>query len=168
MAHRSAVDGKPATTGARRAFDRITRARYGPDGVLPCAAPTYAQVRPRWIKVSLIEQTIHLCEGHRVMREYRAATGLGDTPDHTTHPGLFAVYEKSAGPFLLPEYDVYVSHWVAFDPAHDNGFRSQPMTEQGIVVDAWLGQAVSHGCIRTAQPAEIFRFAEFDMSVWVH
>ena len=110
---------------------------------------------------------MRLCQGPRAWREYIAATGTGDRPDTTTYPGLFTVYQKNIGPFLLPEYGVYVSHWVAFDEEHDNGFHSMPLDRWGRVLDNRLGRAVSHGCIRTGNPAAVFEFAEFGMKVLV-
>lgn len=122
----------------------------------------------RWIEVSLSEPLVRLHDGEQVMGEYLAATGMGDSPDTTTYPGLFAVYQKNEGPIYLSAYGVYVSHWVGFDEEHDNGFHSLPLDASGRVLDSRLGQRVSHGCVRTARSAEVFRFATFGMKVWVH
>jgi hypothetical protein len=134
----------------------------------PCALPKDIALTERWIQVSLRGQVVRLCEGRQVLSQFLAATGIGDSPEATTFPGLFTVYEKNMGPFHLPEYGVYVSHWVGFDQEHANGFHSLPMDASGHVLDGRLGEAVSHGCVRTAQPAEVFRFAEFGMKVYVH
>jgi len=137
---------------------------------LPCSLPfeLRAPFVERWIEVSVRDQMVRLCEGERVMGEYLAATGRGDRPETTTFKGLFTVREKSQGPLYLSEYGVYIRDWVGFDKEHDNGFHSQPMDASGRVLDGRLGQPVSLGCVRTAQSAEVFKFAEFGMKVWVH
>ena len=135
---------------------------------LRCALPPGSLPTERWIEVSLREQVVRLCEGEQVAGEYLAATGAGDRQETTTFPGLFAVREKNKGPIYLSEFQVYVSDWVGFDKEHDNGFHSLPMDKSGQVLDDRLGQPVSHGCVRTAQPADVYQFAEFGMKVWVH
>ena len=141
----------------------------GPDiqaiGTTPTPPP---KLTGRWIEVSLLEQIVRLHDGQQVIGEYLAATGVGDTPDTTTYPGLFSVYQKHEGPMYLRAYGVYVTHWVGFDPEHDNGFHSLPMDAKGRVVDTRLGQPVSHGCIRLIFPETVFRFATFGMQVWIH
>lgn len=131
----------------------------------PAPPPT---LTGRWIEVSLLEQVVRLHDGRRVIGEYLAATGVGDTPDTTTYPGLFRVYQKHEGPMYLRAYGVYVTHWVGFDPEHDNGFHSMPMDAKGRVVDSRLGLPASHGCVRLAFPVAVYRFATFGMQVWVH
>jgi len=121
-----------------------------------------------WIEVSLREQVVRLCKGNRMLSEYIAATGAGDDPETMTWPGLFEVYEKDKGPIYLPQYDVFVSDWVGFDPEHNNGFHSLPMDENGRILDGRLGWPVSHGCVRTAQSAEVFDWAQIGTKVWVH
>jgi hypothetical protein len=137
---------------------------------LPCFLPLEwrAPFVERWIEVSGRDQMVRLCEGERVVGQYLAATGRGDRPETTTFKGLFTVREKSQGPLYLSEYGVYIRDWVGFDKERDNGFHSQPMDEFGRVLDSRLGQPVSRGCVRTAQSAEVFKFAEFGMKVWVH
>jgi hypothetical protein len=137
---------------------------------LPCFLPLdlRAPYVERWIELSLRDQVVRLCECERVMGEYLAATGRGDRPETTTFKGLFTVYEKNQGPLYLREYGVFIRDWVGFDQDHDNGFHSQPMDANGLVLDSRLGQSVSQGCVRTAQSAEVFRFAKFGMQVWVH
>jgi hypothetical protein len=149
------------TDGAPNAKDDLARET-------PCDAPAHLQLTRHWIEVSLSRHVVRLCEGRRAWREYLAATGLGDSPETTTFPGLFTVYEMGAGPLYLSEYDVFISDWVGFDPEHHNGFHSLPMDAAGRVLDDRIGQAVSHGCVRTPLSDQIFQFAENGMSVWVH
>ncbi len=141
----------------------------GPDiqAIRPTSVPP-PKLTGRWIEVSLLEQVVRLHDGRQVMGEYLAASGVGDTPDTTTYPGLFSVYQKHEGPMYLRAYSVYVTHWVSFDPEHDNGFHSLPMDATGRVVDNRLGQPVSHGCVRLIFPEAVYRFATFGMPVWVH
>jgi len=141
----------------------------GPDIQTVVTPPTPpSKLVGRWIEVSLSEQVVRLHDGQRVVGEFLATTGVGDTPDTTTFPGLFSVYQKHEGPMYLREYGVYVTHWVGFDPEHDNGFHSLPMDAEGRVVDSRLGQPVSHGCIRLIFPEIVYRFATFGMQVWIH
>ncbi len=134
----------------------------------PCDAPADLWMTRRWIEVSLEQHVVRLCEGPRAWREYLAATGIGDHPDTTTFPGLFTIYEMNLGPLHLSEYDVFVTDWIGFDREHHNGFHSLPLDATGRVLDDRIGQAASHGCVRTHQSSQIREFAEFGMSVWVH
>ena len=137
---------------------------------LPCFMPLdlRAPFVEHWIEVSVRDPVVRLCEGEYVVGEYLAATGRGDRLETMTFKGLFTVREKNQGPLYLREYGAYVRDWVGFDKEHDNGFHSRPMDEFGRVLDSRLGQSVSLGCVRTAQSAEVFRFAEFGIKVWVH
>ena len=137
---------------------------------LPCTLPQdmYSSSTERWIKVSLSDQLVRLCEGSQMVGEYPAATGAGDRPETTTWPGLFAVRDKNKGPVYLPQFDVYITDWVGFDREHANGFHSLPKDKYGRVLDDRLGQPVSHGCVRTAQSAAVYDFAAIGMKVWVH
>jgi hypothetical protein len=85
----------------------------------------------------------------------------------STQTGLFYVYSKIAGLQYDEPYDTYISDWVGFDPAKDNGFHSLLKDANGNVVDASTGR-VSNGCIRSAAASAIYAFSEIGMPVYVH
>jgi hypothetical protein len=85
----------------------------------------------------------------------------------STQTGLFHIYSKVEGLAYDAPYDTYISHWVGFDPAKDNGFHSFLKDADGNVIDASTGR-VSNGCIRTGAAEAIFAFAEVGMPVYVH
>ncbi|MGH7621839.1 MAG: L,D-transpeptidase, partial [Gemmatimonadaceae bacterium] len=85
----------------------------------------------------------------------------------STQTGLFHVYNKLPDLAYDPPYKTYISDWVGFDPAKDNGFHSFLKDKDGNVVVPDTGR-VSNGCIRTPDPAAISAFAVVGMPVWVH
>jgi lipoprotein-anchoring transpeptidase ErfK/SrfK len=121
----------------------------------------------RWIEVSLHEQVVRLHEGDSIVAEYPAATGVNDSPEHTTYPGIFEVQRKYRGPVETAP-GVFVTDVLEFDIEHGNGFHSLPMDENGHVLDDRLGHPATAGCVRTAESAAIYDFALLGMKVWVH
>jgi lipoprotein-anchoring transpeptidase ErfK/SrfK len=142
-----------------------------------CHAPTHQPVTPhlhatptpeRWIEVDLARQRVRLHAGEDVTAEYLAATGRADTPSTLTYTGTFTVHTKIKALTYLPEFDVYVSDWVGFDPEHAIGFHSLPQNRHGQVVESQLGVPVSHGCVRVSNAAGVYDFAQIGMRVVVH
>lgn len=135
----------------------------------PVAAPS-APASGRWIEVDVTSFVVRLMDGETVVREI-GPVGVGvqvDTGAYlSTQTGLFHVYSKSEPLVYDAPYDTYISHWVGFDTAKDNGFHSFLKDAAGVVVDASTGR-VSNGCIRTGDAEAIFAFAEIGMPVWVH
>jgi hypothetical protein len=109
-------------------------------------------------------------DGSEVVQEI-APVGVGvqiDTGEYlSTQTGLFFVNSKDERLVYDAPFNTYISHWVGFDAAKDNGFHSLLKDANGGVVDASTGR-VSNGCVRTAQPEAVFAFAEIGMPVWVH
>ena len=109
--------------------------------------------------------------GEGVPEAAGVAVGVGvaiDTGHYvSTQTGLFYVHTKDERLVYDAPYDTYISHWVGFDAAKDNGFHSFLKDASGAVVDASTGR-VSNGCIRTGEPEAIFAFAEIGMPVFVH
>jgi hypothetical protein len=141
-------------------------ARPEPDTPVPAAAPTSG----RWIEVDVTNYIVRLMDGESVVREI-APVGVGvaiDTGAYiSTQTGLFEVHNKVEALVYDAPFDTYISHWVGFDTAKDNGFHSFLKDEHGNVVDASTGR-VSNGCIRTGEPDAVFAYAEIGMPVWVH
>mgnify|MGYP006273517595 CR=1 FL=1 len=141
--------------------------------VRPAATPTPRACPPasgRWIDVNVSTFRVRLMDGTQVVQEV-APVAVGrevDTGNYeSTQTGCFGVYTKNAEMTYDAPYKTYISHWVGFDPAKDNGFHSFLLDAKGNVVDASTGR-VSNGCIRTGQAEAIYRFAEVGMTVWVH
>lgn len=124
----------------------------------------------RWIEIDVTALIVRLMDGATVVREI-GPIGVGvqvDTGEYlSTQTGLFAVHNKIEGLAYDAPYDTYISHWVGFDTAKDNGFHSFLKDAAGNVVDASTGR-VSNGCIRTGEAEAIFAWAEIGMPVWVH
>jgi len=85
----------------------------------------------------------------------------------STQTGSFQVHTKIEGLAYDAPYDTYISHWIGFDAAKDNGFHSFLKDANGAVVDASTGR-VSNGCIRVGEVEALFAFAEIGMPVYVH
>jgi hypothetical protein len=133
----------------------------------PAAAPASG----RWIEVDVTTFTVRLMDGENVVRQI-APVAVGEEIDSgnylSTQTGLFHVYSMIEPLAYNAPFDTYISHWIGFDPALDNGFHSFLKDEHGNVVDASTGR-VSNGCIR-ASPADaraIYDFAEIGMPVLV-
>jgi hypothetical protein len=139
----------------------------------PIPAPTAVPVAPnsgRWIDVDVTNYAVRLMDGETVVREI-APVGVGvaiDTGAYvSTQTGLFYVHTKAEALVYDAPFNTYISHWVGFDAAKDNGFHSFLKDAAGTVVDASTGR-VSNGCIRTGDPEAVFAYAEIGMPVWVH
>ena len=142
----------------------------------PAAEPTVAPETSappsegRWIDVDVTVFAVRLMDGDAVVQEI-APVAVGEQVDTgaylSTQTGLFHVYNKVEGLAYDAPYDTYISHWVGFDPAKDNGFHSFLKDADGAVVNASTGR-VSNGCIRTGAADAIFAFAEVGMPVYVH
>lgn len=147
------------------------------------ATPTEAPVEPtatpvpsgppfagRWIEVDVANFVVRLMDGGSVVQEV-APVAVGeqiDTGEYlSTQTGVFRVHSKIEPLAYDAPYDTYISHWVGFDPAKDNGFHSFLKDASGAVVDASTGR-VSNGCIRTGAAEAIYAYAEIGMVVWVH
>jgi hypothetical protein len=152
-------------------------------GGKPANAPPAATSRPssqasqgsrptagRWIDVDVTRYVVQLMDGSTVVKTI-GPIAVGEQIDTgaylSTQTGLFHVYNKLEPLAYDAPYDTYISHWVGFDPAKDNGFHSFLKDERGKVVDASTGK-ISNGCIRTGEPEAIFAFAEIGMPVYVH
>lgn len=150
-----------------------------PSPVAPAPEPTAAPLASdgstmptmgRWIEVDVTNYVVRLMDGVTTI-ETIGPVGVGievDTGEYlSTQTGLFYVHNKIEGLAYDAPYDTYISHWVGFDTAKDNGFHSFLKDETGTVVDPSTGR-VSNGCIRTGGAEAIFAFAEIGMPVWVH
>jgi hypothetical protein len=139
----------------------------------PSGDPTEESLRPasgRWIEVDVTHFVVRLMDGQHVV-ETIGPVAVGAQVDtgayESTQTGLFHVYNKLPDLAYDAPYKTYISDWVGFDPAKDNGFHSFLKDKDGTVVDPDTGR-VSNGCIRTPDPTAISAFAEVGMPVWVH
>ena len=143
----------------------------------PAPAPTATPVvdpgppqTGRWIDVDVTNFVVRMMDGTSVVREL-APVGVGEQINTgaylSTQTGLFQVYNKVEALTYDAPYDTYISHWIGFDPAKDNGFHSLLKDASGTIVDASTGR-VSNGCIRVGDAEALFAFAEIGMPVYVH
>ncbi|MEX2225618.1 MAG: L,D-transpeptidase [Dehalococcoidia bacterium] len=124
----------------------------------------------RWIDVDVTNFVVRTMDGEAVVQEF-GQVAVGEQVDTgaylSTQTGLFAVHAKTEGLAYDAPFDTYISHWIGFDPAKDNGFHSLLKDAGGAVVDASTGR-VSNGCIRVPGVEALFAFAELGMPVYVH
>ena len=140
----------------------------------PAPTATSVPVGPpavgRWIDVDVTNFMVKLMDGPVVLQEI-GPIGVGvniDTGEYiSTQTGLFAVHTKTEALTYDAPFDTYISHWIGFDSAKDNGFHSLLKDANGTVVDASTGR-VSAGCIRVGDVETLFAFAEIGMPVYVH
>ncbi|MBF6600215.1 MAG: L,D-transpeptidase [Dehalococcoidia bacterium] len=176
---------EPTPTSERViASPTVAHPTVAPATVAPAtvAAPTATAVPPpagdaslrpssgRWIEVDVTRFTVRLMDNNTVVQTI-APVGVGveiNTGNYqSTQTGLFRVYNKIPGLAYDAPYKTYISDWVGFDPAKDNGFHSFLKDKDGNVVDPTTGR-ISNGCIRTGAAQAITAFAEIGMPVWVH
>jgi hypothetical protein len=168
--------GKPAAPVATATATRNDFEAESADNapLAPAATPTPTEVAAptegRWIDVDVTNFVVRLMEGEALVQEI-APVAVGTDIDTgaylSTQAGLFHVTAKDDRLVFDAPFNTYISHWVAFDPARDNGFHSFLKDATGNVVDASTGR-VSNGCIRTADPEAVYAFAEVGMPVLVH
>lgn len=134
------------------------------------ATPQGPPASGRWIDVDVTNYAVRLMDGPATLQTI-APVGVGvqiDTGAYlSTQTGLFYVHSKDERLVYDAPFDTYISHWVGFDSAKDNGFHSLLKDATGTVVDASTGR-VSNGCIRVGEVEAVFAFAEVGMPVWVH
>jgi lipoprotein-anchoring transpeptidase ErfK/SrfK len=121
----------------------------------------------QWIEVDLQAQKVRLYEGTTIVNEYLAGTGVNQSPQTTTYPGIFAITSKYKGPVETAP-GVYVANVLEFDPEHGNGIHSLPMDKDGNILDERLGQPVTAGCVRVSEAESVYAFGYVGMTVWVH
>jgi hypothetical protein len=146
-----------------------------PTNVPPTRAPTSkpataVPVSNDWIDVDVTNYVVKLMRGSQVVQSI-GPVAVGEQVDtgiyNSTATGTFYVYSFNKDLAFDAPYNTYISDWVGFDPALDNGFHSFLKDKDGKVVDSSTGR-VSNGCIRTGDPEAIYNFAEIGMKVVVH
>lgn len=139
---------------------------------VPSAASTFPMpalvaAAERWIEVDLgaSEVILHSDEADPV--HLGAATGIAGDPAYGTPVGLFHVQSMQEGPIEnVP--GVFVSFILIVDIGSGTGIHSLPVDSQGNVLDDRLAPSVTAGCVRVAEAAVTYEFAELGMPVWIH
>lgn len=121
----------------------------------------------QWIEVDLKAQKVRLYEGTTIVNEYLAGTGVNQSPQTTTYPGIFEITSKYKGPVETAP-GVYVTNVLEFDPEHGNGIHSLPIDKEGHILDERLGQPVTAGCVRVGEAESVYEFGYVGMTIWVH
>jgi hypothetical protein len=160
--------GKPATPPSTFSATPV------PTAVIATAKATMdgtsAPTTGRWIDVDVSRYQVRLMSGTEATRTF-APVAVGAQVDsgayESTQTGTFRVHNKIAGLQYDAPYKTYISDWVGFDAARANGFHSLLKDAIGNVVDPATGR-VSNGCIRVADSAAVFAYAEIGMVVYVH
>jgi len=129
--------------------------------------PSYLDPSSSWIEIDLTRQVLALHEAGRVAAEYPVSTGVTTDPKYATPPDLYQVQAKDKGP-IESAPGVFVSNIVLFDLGRGNGIHSLPMDAQGTVLDATVGTPATAGCVRVAEAADVYEFAQIGMRVWIH
>jgi hypothetical protein len=176
------LGGKPAgpPTPTAEPAETLTVASEPPGEPVAMATPipeptsTPASSAPpktgRWIDVDVTNFVVRMMDGETVVQELEPV-GVGEQIDTgaylSTQTGLFTVHTKVEALAYDAPFDTYISHWIGFDTAKDNGFHSFLKDASGEVVDASTGR-VSNGCIRVGAIEALFAFAEIGMPVYVH
>ena len=167
------ADDAPVDGGADDAPAEPATATFTPGPPTSTPEPTSTPAPPnagRWIDVDVTTLSVRLMDGTAVVREIApVAVGVQiDTGAYaSTQTGLFYVHTMTEALTYDAPYDTYISHWIGFDPARDNGFHSFLKDQDGNVVDPSTGR-VSNGCIRVGEIEAVFAYATIGMPVYVH
>ncbi len=163
----ASASGQPMAAPPTQVLSSAPPTRAASSPLTPVSTGAPLHLTGRWIEIDLAAHVVRLHDGETVVASYPAATGEGSRPEYTTWPGLFQVQQKYKGPEeTVP--GVFVTDILVFDLAHGNGFHSLPQDRDGKVLDARTGMAITAGCVRTAESAAIYDFAELGTRVWVH
>jgi hypothetical protein len=123
-----------------------------------------------WIDINRTTQTVSLLYGDTVVASYWAALGWDTSDDgyYATASGTYYVYEMRAGLHWSELGQVYITHWVGFDPDRANGFHSYSRDEAGNVIPG--GDGPTGGCpaLSPGAAAELYDFASIGTRVEVH
>lgn len=123
-----------------------------------------------WIDIDRTTQTVSLMSGDSVVASYWAALGWDTSDDgyYATANGTYYVYEMRAELDWSEPGQVYITHWVGFDPDRANGFHSYSRDENGDLLPG--GDGPTGGCVAIAPDGavELYDFASIGMRVEVH
>lgn len=131
-----------------------------PDDISSCAQNRYSQL----ILVSLSQQHLWACEGHRQVGETPVTTGRTDNGDQTP-VGSWRVQAKQRDRYLVgPGYRDYVKYWMPFNGdfgLHDAAWQTMPFGSAG------YHSGGSHGCVHvpTRMMAWLYHWAEVGRTV---
>jgi lipoprotein-anchoring transpeptidase ErfK/SrfK len=136
-------------------------------------APTVAPepTGEHWIDVDRGTATVTLFIGDTPVKSFRAKIGWDTSADgfYSTAVGTYHVFSRSAGLVSTPFVDdVYMTHFVGFDPDRHNGFHSPIRDASGAILPSQ--NPTTLGCVRLDEAAaiEVFEFAYVGMRVEVH
>ncbi|CAA9532673.1 MAG: hypothetical protein AVDCRST_MAG73-1102 [uncultured Thermomicrobiales bacterium] len=124
----------------------------------------------RWIDVDRSSGMVTLYEGGNQVYVAWGSMGFDQSNDgfYATANGSFRVYARNDDLTWTDWGRVYITDWVAFDPARSNGFHSFSRDQYGNVL-GW-GENPTYGCIALAPAASqrIYEFARLGTRVEVH
>jgi len=124
----------------------------------------------RWIDVDRSSGMVTLYEGGNQVYVAWGSMGFDQSSDgfYATANGSFRVYARNDDLTWTDWGRVYITDWVAFDPARANGFHSYSRDQYGNVL-GW-GENLTYGCIALAPAASqrVYEFARLGTRVEVH
>jgi lipoprotein-anchoring transpeptidase ErfK/SrfK len=120
----------------------------------------------RYIDVDLSSQLLTLFQDGREVGSYAISSGSSTYPTPT---GSYQINSKALNAYSS-KYDLYMPYWMAFVgslygihelPEYPNGYKEG---------QEYLGQAVSHGCIRLGVGAaeRVYNFSPVGTRVYIH
>jgi lipoprotein-anchoring transpeptidase ErfK/SrfK len=119
------------------------------------------------VHVLLAEQAAYFWKDGRLVRRLSIVSGAGISPETTTYPGEYRVYEKDRGPRETAP-GIFVRDIVIFDYLHRNAFHSASMTADGESLEDRVGHTVTAGCIRVRDSDFVYRFIDADTQIVIH
>jgi hypothetical protein len=124
-----------------------------------------------WIDVDRGTATVTLYIGDTPVKSFSARIGRDPSDDgfYSTAVGTYHVFSMDAGLNSTPFVDdVYMTHFVGFDPERHNGFHSPIRDASGAILPSQ--NPTTLGCVRLDEAAatEVYAFARIGMRVVVH
>ena len=144
-------------------YDVVCIGNYTKDTIITPAGTTHVDGGA----VNYAAQALALHEAGAIVATYPVSTGVTSDPKYATPPDLYRVQSQDKGP-LESAPGVFVSDIVMFDLGRGNGIHSLPVDASGSILDPTLGKPVTAGCVRVAESARVFEFAQIGMRIWIH
>jgi len=127
---------------------------------------TQSKIEGKRVDVSLAEQTASFWKDGHLIRRLSIVSGAGISPETTTYPGEYRVFEKDRGPRETSP-GIFVRDIVVFDYPHRNAFHSPSMTADGRLLEEIIGPSATAGCIRVHDSDFVFRFIDADTRILI-
>ena len=121
----------------------------------------------RWIEINLLEQTLMVYEGERLLFATLVATGL---EPFYTQPGVFEIYEKKPLETMQGAFEADRSDYYYLQDVPWTMYFDQARALHAAYWRTYFGYPQSHGCVNLS-PGDanwLFQWADEGDFVWVH